>query len=79
LHRFQASSRKSNRQSKSNCKAEIEPINLEVADDDKDLLLLAAMEEDGLEEVFPDLDGSWGIQENKKTILSTRANQMPDE
>ena len=29
--------RKSNRQRKSNCKAELEGINLEFADDDKDL------------------------------------------
>ena len=71
--------RKSNRQRKSNCKAELEGINLEFADDDKDLVLLPAMEGDALEEVFPDLDGEWGVNPNKKTILSTRANQFPDE
>ena len=72
-------SRKSNRQRKSNCKAEIEGIKLEVADNNKELVLLPAMEGDALEEVFPDHDGNWGIKGNKKTILSTRANQLPDE
>ena len=57
----------------------MEGIKLEVADDNKDLVLLPAMEGDALEEVFPDSDGNWGVQEDKKTILSTRANQMPDE
>ena len=77
LHRFQK--RRKSSQRKSNCQAEIEGIKLEIADDDKDLVLLPAMEGDALEEVFPDNDGNWGIKENKKTILSTRANQLPDE
>ena len=50
---------------------------MEIADDDKDLVLLPAMEGDGLEEVFD--DDKWVIPENKKQILSTRSNQMPDE
>ena len=41
-------------------------------------MLLAAMEGDALDDIF-DLDGNWGVEENKKTILSTRTNQMPDE
>ena len=43
------------------------------------MVLLPAMEGDALEEVFPDLDGEWGVNPNKKTILSTRINQFPDE
>ena len=76
---FSFKRRKSERQRKSNCKAELEGIKLEFADDDKDLVLLPAMEGDALEEVFPDLDGEWGVNPNKKTILSTRINQFPDE
>ena len=77
LLRFQKA-RKSSRQKKSNCKVDIEGIVLEVAEDDKELVLLAAMEGDALDDIF-DLDGNWGVEENKKTILSTRTNQMPDE
>ena len=76
---FSFKRRKSERQRKSNCKAELEGIKLEFAEDDKDLVLLPAMEGDALEEVFPDLDGEWGVNPNKKTILSTRINQFPDE
>jgi len=74
---FQA--RKNSRQRNSNCKVDLEGIQLEFADDDKDLVLLPAMEGDALEEIFSDLDGEWGVNPNKKTILSTRANQFPDE
>ena len=76
---FSFKRRKSERQRKSNCKAELEGIKLEFAEDDKDLVLLPAMEGDALKEVFPDLDGEWGVNPNKKTILSTRINQFPDE
>jgi hypothetical protein len=77
---FQARRKTNNRQrKKSNCNVELEGIKLEVAEDNKDLVLLPAMEGDALEEVFPDHDGNWGVQEDKKTILSTRTNQMPDE
>ena len=78
LTRFSQSRRKSDRQRKSNCKMELEGIQLEVAEDDKELLLLPAMEGNGLEDVFKDLDGAWGVPENEKTILSTRTNQLPD-
>ena len=70
--------RKNERQRKSNCKIELEGIQLEVAEDDKELLLLPAMEGNGLEDVFTELDGAWGVPENKKTTLSTRTNQLPD-
>ena len=78
LIRFAQSRRKSDRQRKSNCKVELEGIQLEVAEDDKELLLLPAMEGNGLEDVFTELDGAWGVPENKKTTLSTRTNQLPD-
>ena len=78
LTRFTQNRRKSERQKKSTCKIELEGIQLEVAEDDKELLLLPAMEGNGLEDVFTELDGAWGGPENKKTTLSTRTNQLPD-
>ena len=49
-----------------------------MADDNKELILLPAMSEDGLDDIF-DLNGAWGIQDGKKATLSTRTNQFPDE
>ena len=78
LTRFTQSRRQNQRQRNRDCKIELEGIQLEVAEDDKELLLLPAMEGNGLEEVFTELDGAWGVPENKKTTLSTRTNQLPD-
>ena len=78
LTRFTQKRRKNQRQRNRDCKIELEGIQLEVAEDDKELLLLPAMEGNGLEDVFTELDGAWGVPENKKTTLSTRTNQLPD-
>ena len=80
LNRVTQSGIRSEPQTNLDCKIEFKRVRLEVADDDEELLLLPAMEGNGLEHVFPELGGSWGVRKNggRKTILSTRANQLPD-
>ena len=80
LIRLTQSGIRSEPQTKLDCKIEFKRVRLEVADDDEELLLLPAMEGNGLENVFSELGGAWGVRKNggRKTILSTRANQLPD-
>ena len=80
LNRETQSGIRSEPQTKLDCKIEFKRVRLEVADDDEELLLLPAMEGNGLENVFSELGGAWGVRKNggRKTILSTRANQLPD-
>ena len=80
LNRVTQSGIRSEPQTNLDCKIEFKRVRLEVADDNEELLLLPAMEGNGLENVFSELGGAWGVRKNggRKTILSTRANQLPD-
>ena len=80
LNRLTQSGIRSEPQTNLDCKIEFKSVRLAVAHDDTELLLLPAMEGNGLEHVFPELGGAWGVRKNggRKTILSTRANQLPD-